>query len=80
MLIPSLVSFPRMSLVTRSSVARSLNHGDGRIEDPPDQPLMTEFLLESERNKRETNRLLARIEQNTTHQCNELVSITDFIA
>ena len=78
-MIPSLVSFPRMSSVTRSSVAHSLNHGDGRDEDPPDQPSLAEFMLEMERNKRESNRLLARIEQNTAHQRNELVSITDFI-
>ena len=62
MLIPSLVSFPRMSSLTRSSVARSLNHGDGRDEDPPDQSLLAKFMLEVEMNKRETNRLLARIE------------------
>ena len=40
---------------------------------------MAEFLLASERNKRETNRLLAQIEQNTAHQRKKLVSITDFI-
>ena len=54
-------SFLRMSSAKRSSVARSQNHGDGRDEDPPDQPLMAEFLLASERNKRDTNRLLAQI-------------------
>ena len=37
-------------------------------------------MLEAERNKRETNRLLERIEQNTArHQRNDLVSINDFI-
>ena len=65
MLIPSLVSFHRMS---SSSIVRSQNHGDGRNEDPPDPPSLTEFMLEMERNKRESNRLLARIEENTAHQ------------
>ena len=70
-----------MSPITRGPVARCQNHGGGRDEeDPPDQPSMAEFLLEVERNKRETNRLLARIEQNTAHQRNELVSITDLLA
>ena len=68
-----------MSSANRGSVAHGKNHGDGRDEDPPDQPLMAGFLLTSKRNKRETNRLLAQIEQNTTHQCEKLVSITDFI-
>ena len=68
-----------MSSVNRSSVAHSRNHGDGRDEDPPDQPSLTEFMLEMERNKRESNRLLARIEENTSHQHKEFVSIHDFI-
>ena len=68
MLIPSLVSFLKMSLVKRSSVARSQNHEDGRDEDPPDQLSLAEFMLEMERNKHESNRLLARIEENTAHQ------------
>ena len=51
--------------VNRSSVARSRNHGDGRDEDPPDQSSLAKFMLEVEMNKRETNRLLARIEENT---------------
>ena len=68
-----------MSSANRSSVARSRNHGDGRDEDPPDQSLLAKFMLEVEMNKRKTNHLLAWIEQNTAHQRNELVSITDFI-
>ena len=45
---------------------------------PPPSP--AEVMLEAERNKRETNRLLERIEQNTAcHQRNDLVSINDFI-
>ena len=61
----SLVSFFRMLPVNRSSVARSRNHGDGRDEDPPDQSSLAEFMLEMEKNKRESNRLLACIEENT---------------
>ena len=79
MLIPSLVSFLRMSSVKQSSVARSQNHGDGRDEDPPDQPSLAEFMLEMERNKRESNRLLARIEENTAHQFKGSATIHDFI-
>ena len=32
----------------------------------PHPPSLAEFMLEDERNKRETNRLLERIEQNTS--------------
>ena len=65
MLIPSLILFLRMSSVKRSSVARRQNHGDGRDEDPPDQSSLAKFKLEVEMNKRETNRLLAHIKENT---------------
>src|SRR4051812_7889071 len=69
-----------MSSVNRSSVTRSRNHGDGRDEEvPPDQPSLAEFMLEMERNKRESNRLLARIEENTAPQCKESTTIYDFI-
>ena len=54
-----------MLSVNQNSVARSRNHEDGRDEDPPDQSSLAEFMLEMERNKRESNRLLARIEENT---------------
>ena len=57
--------------VKRSSVARIRNHGDGRDEDPPDQSSLAEFMLEVERNKRESNCLLACIEENTAPQCKE---------
>ena len=79
MLTPSLVSFLRMSSAKRSSVARIQNHGDGRDEDPPDQPSLAEFMLEMERSKRESNRLLARIEENTALRSNKSVTIHDFI-
>ena len=54
--------------MSSSSVVRSQNHGDGRDEDPPDQPSLTEFMLEMERSKRESNRLLARTKENSAHQ------------
>ena len=76
MLTPSLVSFLRMS---SSSIVRSQNHRDGRDEDPPDPHSLTQFMLEMERNKRESNRLLARIEENTAHQSNKSATIHDFI-
>ena len=46
----------------------------------PQPPSLAEVMLEAERNKHETNRLLERIMQNTArHQRNDLVSINDFI-
>ena len=51
-----------------------------RAENLPQPPSLAEVMLEAERNKRETNRLLERIEQNTArYQRNDLVSINDFI-
>ena len=51
-----------------------------RGENLPHPPSLAEVMLEAERNKRETNRLLEQIEQNTArHQRNDLVSINDFI-
>ena len=48
--------------------------------NPPHPPSLAEVMLEAERNKRETNRLLERIKQNTSqHQRNNLVSLSDFI-
>lgn len=78
-ILVSLVSFFRMLLVNQNSVARSQNHGDGRDEDPPDQSSLAKFMLEVELNKRETNRLLACIEENTAPQCKESATIYDFI-
>ena len=50
-----------------------------RAEDLPQPPSLAEVMLEAERNKRETNRLLERIEQNTArHQRNDLVSLNDY--
>ena len=67
---------------TRSNPAAS-EQGEAsaaRGENLPHPPSLAEVMLEAERNKRETNRLLERIEQNTArHQRNDLVSINDFI-
>ena len=55
-----------MSRVTRSSAGHDHNHGDGRDgEDSLNPPLLTEVMLEIERNKHATNRLLEHIERNT---------------
>src|SRR3954468_23972753 len=46
----------------------------------PQLPSLGEVMLEAERNKRETNRLLEWIEQNTARQPrNDLVSVNDFV-
>ena len=46
----------------------------------PHPPSLAEVMMEAERNKRETNRLLERIEQNTAHhQRANVVSLSDFI-
>ena len=67
---------------TRSSPAAS-EQGEAsaaRGENLPHPPSLAEVMLEAERNKRETNRLLERIEQNTARQQrNDLVSINDFV-
>ena len=67
---------------TRSNPA-ALEQGEAsaaRGENLPHPPSLAEVMLEAERNKRETNRLLERIEQNTArHPRNDLVSINDFI-
>ena len=67
---------------TRSNLATPEQGGASaaRGENLPHPPSLVEVMLEAERNKRETNRLLERIEQNTArHQRNDLVSINDFI-
>ena len=67
---------------TRSNPAAS-EQGEAsaaRGENLPHPPSLAEVMLEAERNKRETNRQLERIEQNTArHPRNDLVSINDFI-
>lgn len=49
-------------------------------EELPHPPSLAEVMLEAERNKRETNRVLERIEQNTARQPrNDAVSLNDFV-
>src|SRR3954468_8706491 len=51
-----------------------------RNENLPQPPSLAEVMLEAERNKRETNRLLERIEQNTARQPrNDAVPLNDFV-
>ena len=53
---------------------------EARNENLPHPPSLAEVMMEAERNKRETNRLLERIEQNTAHhQRANVVSLSDFI-
>ena len=68
---------------TRLNRAPAHEQGEGSQasqEDLPHPPSLAEVMLEAERNKRETNRLLERIEQNTTRQPrNAAVSLNDFV-
>src|SRR3954465_11960097 len=48
-------------------------------EDPPPQTSTTEIMLEAKRNRCDQTRLLERIEQNTSHQRDSVVTIQDFI-
>ena len=53
--------------------------GDIDDEDPPAPTSMAEIMLEAERNRHDQTRLLERIEQNTSHQRDSVVTIQDFI-
>ena len=61
------------------------NHGvassSGNIDDeePPPPTSMAEIMLEAERNRHDQTRLLERIEQNTSRQQDNVVTIQDFI-
>ena len=73
--------FPRMVNTRNNPAVQAQGEANAvRGENLPQPPSLAEVMLEAERNKRETNRLLERIEQNTArHQRNDLVSINDFI-
>src|SRR4051812_29434776 len=77
----SLFCFPRM-VNTRSNPAAPVQ-GEAsapREESLPQPPSLAEVMLEAERNRRDTNRLLERIEQNTARQQRiNPVSINDFV-
>ncbi|KAI4987585.1 hypothetical protein ZWY2020_020385 [Hordeum vulgare] len=68
---------------TRLNRAPAHEQGEGSQasqEDLPHPPSLVEVMLEAERNKRETNRLLERIEQNMARQPrNVAVSLNDFV-
>ena len=74
--------FVRM-VFTRLNRAPGHEQGEGSQashEDLPHPPSLAEVMLEAERNKRETNRLLERIEKNTARQPrNAAVSLNDFV-
>ncbi|KAI4991137.1 hypothetical protein ZWY2020_039508 [Hordeum vulgare] len=68
---------------TRMNRAPTHEQGEGSQaaqEELPHPPSLVEVMLEAERNKRETNHLLERIEQNTARQPrNDAVSLNDFV-
>ena len=71
---------------TRNNPAPAYEQGEGsgaRQENLPHPPSLAEVMLEAERNKRETNRLLERIEQNTArpprNERNDGMSLNDFV-
>src|SRR3954469_2618142 len=69
-----------MSGGTRSAVLRNRDRDRNRHDDePPPPPSAAEIMMEVERNRRDQTRLLELIEKNTTHHCNVVVSIQDFI-
>src|SRR6187401_58385 len=76
-----LFCFPRMVNTRNTPAAQEQGEASGaRDENLPRPPSLAKVMLEEERNKRETNRLLERIEQNTGfRQRNDVVSINDFI-
>src|SRR3954469_5576592 len=70
----------RMSQGTRGQIGRN----QGRVNEQeeanlPSPPTMAQFLMEVERNRRDSHHLLEVIARNTTQQRNELVSLNDFI-
>ena len=80
-LTKSLSCLPRM-VNTRTNPApqEQAEGSEVRNANLPHPPSLAEVMMEAERNKRETNRLLERIEQNTAHhQRSNMVSLSDFI-
>ena len=80
-LTKSLSCLPRM-VNTRTNPApqEQAEGSEVRNANLPHPPSLAEVMMEAERNKRETNRLLERIEQNTAHhQRTNVVSLSDFI-
>src|SRR3954468_11722283 len=70
----------RMSQGTRGHLGRDHARGSDPEEgNLPPPPMMAQVLMEVERNRRESHHLLEVIARNTTQQCNELVTLNDFI-
>ena len=80
-LTKSLSCLPRMVNTRNNPAPQEPAEGsEVRNANLPHPPSLAEVMLEAERNKRETNRLLERIEQNTAHhQRTNVVSLSDFI-
>src|SRR3954467_1973685 len=76
----SLFCFPRMVNTRNNPAAPEQGEASAaREEGLPQPPSLAEVMLEAERNRRDTNRLLERIEQNTARQQRvNPVSINDF--
>src|ERR1041385_8768434 len=53
--------------------------GNRYDEDPPPPPSAEEIMMEAEQNRRDHSRLLERIEQNPSRQCQSFVPIEDSI-
>ena len=67
-LTKSLSCLPRMVNTRANPASQEQAEGsEARNENLPHPPSLAEVMMEAERNKRETNRLLERIEQNTSH-------------
>src|SRR3954464_11587719 len=65
----SLFCFPRMVNTRNNPAAPEQGEASAaREESLPQPPSLAEVMLEAERNRRDTNRLLERIEQNTARQ------------
>src|SRR3954464_288236 len=77
----SLFCFPRMVNTRNNPAAPEQGEASAaREESLPQPPSLAKVMLEAERNRRDTNRLLERIEQNTARQQRvNSVSINDFV-
>src|SRR3954466_906437 len=69
----------RMSQGTRGQLGRNKGRNDPEGSELPPPITMAQVLMEVERNRRDSHHLLEVIAHNTTQQCNELVTLNDFI-
>ena len=58
-----------MSRSVQATIGRKKGHRLGTEDDEvmSDSPLLAQLMLDADRNKHESNRLLTRIEENTAH-------------